>query len=253
MYRIKKKYFLAALPVAILFFATIYHFFQYRTLDLSIPDCTRAMTWAHASNGQDRVQSALVKGFCGVELDVHYHPEGYFVVAHDDLSNSAAPRLESILNHFSETKMYWWLDFKNLSFENAENAAVVLKNFERFNNFIFVVESHNFFGLWRLPLSSHKKVFKAYWASVERKGILRHAFDKLRIFAAVLLINPSIVSMNAEQAEAIDDWYLFARHRFAFTVNASDQIKMLFENGFSVILTDSPELSYRNGRNAAQD
>lgn len=233
------------LSIAVLATVALLRLFGRSEFQLDLGNCAPPMTWLHRANSEARVRQAVDSGFCGVEVDVNFHPAGYFVVDHDSPDTSGAPNLEAVLTSVSENDFFWWLDFKNLSRANAIAAGVELQRLaEQVAPNRIIVESQDVAGLWKLDVN-RRNLFKAYWASKGwEAGAARLSLDHLRTLLSVILIDPAVVTMPFWQVGGIERFYLSTRVQMAFTVDDEEEILRLFEQEIQVILTDSPELRF---------
>ena len=64
-------------------------------------------------------QSAIKDKYCGIEIDINLHPEGFFIAEYTNPLNIDAPKLLDLMKSFPSIQ-YWWLDFKNLKYVTFE-------------------------------------------------------------------------------------------------------------------------------------
>ena len=181
-----------------------------------LPFCHGKAVWQHKAYRQHpdlggyvgSIDRVIQSGFCGVELDVIWHADGFFYVAHDPVE-AGAPISDEI-------KLEYVLSESSLFVESAR---------------LFALSAFSWIGGERI-----KPVFwvtKSDWQSL--KGVLAN----LRSIA-VLLFRPLRVSMGDERVQQGWGWLMNKSSLFIFTVDDADRIKELLQGRFDVVLTDLP-------------
>jgi hypothetical protein len=193
------------------------------------------MKWKHAAVTFEKIQLATKNKYCGIEIDVNLHPDGFFIAEYNDPLNIDAPKLKNLIKSFPSIK-YWWLDFKNLEYNNSKLASSALIELSKITTGKIIVESHNFLGLFFLD-TSNKFVFKAYWLAKNSKWYLYFLYLARSVFA-MIFINPDFVTMFSHQVDGSDYIWVGSRTRLVFTVNNIETLNKLFFNNIEVILTD---------------
>ena len=217
--------------------------------------CPTNSTWAHRSYTAYPKEDSYVRSiakvidekFCGVEIDVILHVDGYFYVSHDPLPSSVhVPDdilLENVLKELGNRRVHWWLDWKNAEFSNIVQASNALQSLvDKYliaSNYLFL-ESPNLFALSFFAQISSNRVRSVFWISKSAWSTL-HGFLANARSLIVLLFQPNNISMGDPLVK--DAWpYLLLNSRlFVFTINDSILIRELFSQNFSVVLTDLKE------------
>lgn len=217
--------------------------------------CPASSTWAHKSYKAYPAESSYVRSltrvmeskFCGVELDIIWHPNGFFYVAHDPFpSYENIPdeiMLEHILKELGNKNIHWWLDWKNPDLGNIVQASNVLDSlaakYLTSSNYLFV-ESAKLFSLSAFAIISSHRIRPIFWITKSDSSTL-HGFLANARSIVILLFRPKYVSMGDSSVR--DTWsYLFGENKqFIFTVNDPARIRELFRQNFSVVLTDLNE------------
>ena len=127
--------------------------------------------YTHRCDSVEKVKEQIGK-VIGVELDIIFYPEqGIFDTSHN-LQPSIKFPLENIFVVLSKTDFKFWLDFKNLTSENAVQALNELNRlFAKYNieKNRAIVESHNYQNLDIF----HKDVFyTSYYCPVDNQRYL---------------------------------------------------------------------------------
>lgn len=209
-------------------------------------NCNYPMLWLHAAGSQERLKYALKNKYCGVEIDITFSSDRGLIASYNNPNDKNAPDLENLISNNSSIK-YWWLDVKNINVSNALDVSEIIHNLSsRYNKNVFLIESHNFIGLWLLRTKS-EDVYKIYWLA---KGPKKNnniswssPFYYFRSVLANIIIDPDFVSMFHYQVGNSDFLWVGKRERFAFTINTSEEYNNLSTLGVSVILTDDLKIS----------
>jgi hypothetical protein len=239
MIKFQKRYYLAIL---IFFFilAISIRFFGEKTF-LKHELCGDPMLWLHAASSQERLIYAANNKYCGVEIDTTFSKERGLISSYNKPDDESAANLKDLVANNLNIK-YWWLDLKNL---NGSNAGKISKEIENLSSIyqenIFLVESHNFLGLWFLNTNS-ESVYKVYWLAKSSKKNNKFQWNTpiyyLRSILANIIINPEFVSMFHYQVSNLDFLWVGNRQRFAFTINNLKEYENASNMGVYVILTD---------------
>ena len=223
----------------IIFFILIFLLFVFRFHGTSYkfdPNvCELPMKWKHSAATFEQIQSAIKDKYCGIEIDINLHPEGFFIAEYHDSLNIDAPKLLDLMKSFPSIQ-YWWLDFKNLKYDNADLASFALEELTNITSGKIIVESHNFWGLFFLN-TNNNQIFKAYWLAKNSKRYLYFLYLARSIFA-MIFINPDFVTMFEHQVDTNDYIWVGSRQRLAFTVNNIETLNNLYLNNIEVVLTD---------------
>lgn len=172
-------------------------------------------------------------------MDLHWK-DGELFVGHDQ---GEFP-LSEFGPYFENTSLFWWFDFKNLTYFNAQEvAAAFRKIFAAHQKPYFAVESCRAEALWRLPLSDSEKILCL-------KPLLPGGFDvpfAFIHFLKIAFIRPAFISMAYQKWGWLQKLLSFQRKSFLFTVNKMDTINDLFTSGADVVLTDEGHLAVNQG------
>ena len=141
------------------------------------------MKWKHAAGTFEKIQLATKVKYCGLEIDINLHPKGFFIADYNNPLNLNAPKLVDLIKSFPSIK-YWWLDFKNLKYDNADLASTALRELIKITSGKIIVESHNFWGLFFLN-TNDEQIFKAYWLAKNSKWYLYFLYLARSIFAMI--------------------------------------------------------------------
>jgi len=198
--------------------------------------CELPMIWKHSVGTIKEIRLAKSDKYCGIEIDVNLHPDGFFISEYFNPLNSDAPKLVDLIQS-APSIQYWWLDFKNLEYDNAALATSALRDLTNMTDGRIIVESHNFFGLFFLNTKS-SQIFKAYWLAKNSKPYSYFLYLVRSIFA-MALINPDFVTMFANQIGSNDYIWVGSRQRLAFTVNDEYTLNELYLKDIEVVLTDT--------------
>ena len=228
----KKIYIIIFFILIFVLFALRFHGTSYK-FDSNV--CELPMKWKHATGTFEKIQSATKDKYCGIEIDINLHPEGFFIAEYDDPLNIDAPKLLDLMQSFPSIQ-YWWLDFKNLKYDNADLASLTLRELTNITSGKIIVESHNFWGLFFLN-TNNNQIFKAYWLAKNSKWYLYFLYLARSIFA-MIFINPDFVTIFSHQVGTTDYIWVGSRQRLAFTVNNIGILNNLFLNNIEVVLTD---------------
>ena len=202
-------------------------------------ECTEPVFLAHYSNDIEAVSLALRRGFCGVEVDVHWRDSVGLVVAHDALPETwtaaTSLTLKGLLDSVPRLPRLIWLDFKNLSRGNAaSSAAYVNKLIDQYNlRGRIIVEARRPVALWRFRFSA-KTVIPAYWIPYRRSGIVYDA--KLTVILGILGLPALSVPKKLLTPQFVRRFRRF--DLFTWTCNTPDEIRTAILLGARVILTD---------------
>ena len=234
------KFFLIWISLALLLIFFFVRFYGEK-IDLSIDECQYPMQWLHASGTKENLEYAVENKFCGVEIDTTLSINQNLIASYNNPNDLNALKLIDLINKNTNIK-YWWLDFKNLSYSNFKIASKLINDLsEEYSNKIFLIESHNFIGLWFLNLK-YENLYKIYWLSKgnkkDSKINLLSPFYYFRSILANIFINPDFVSMFHYQVGDYDFLWVGNRNRFAFTVKSEIEFKNMEKFGVSVFLVD---------------
>ena len=240
MIKLQSKYYL----VVIIFFIILIISFRFfgEKIFLENKLCGNPMLWLHAAGSQERLVYATDNKYCGVEIDTTFSTKRGLIASYNEPDDENAPNFEDLVANNLNIK-YWWLDLKNLSGSNAFEISKEIKNLSSiYKENIFLVESHNFIGLWFLNTNS-EDVYKIYWLAKGSKKNNKFQWSTpiyyLRSVLANIIIDPDFISMFHYQASNLDYLWIGKRQKFAFTVNDFKEYNSMFDIGVSVILTDS--------------
>ena len=211
--------------------------------------CKSPMLWLHAAGTQEKIESISQKKYCGVEIDTTFNTNRGLISSYNKPNDKSASSIEEIVYNNKNIK-YWWLDLKNLNSSNAKQISKLMQNLSsKFTENIFLVESHNFMGLWFLNVDA-KEVYKIYWlAKGPNKNNHIHATTPLYLLRAILaniIIDPDFVSMFHYQVNNRDFIWVGNRQKFAFTINNLETYNKMADMGVSVLLTDNINLLSNN-------
>ena len=82
-------------------------------------------------NSLESLQNALDAGFLAIEFDIWFVNQ-QLIISHDEpKSNQSSPTVFNFLQHsllHSQKSLFYWLDFKNVSLNNATEIAIQTKN-----------------------------------------------------------------------------------------------------------------------------
>jgi len=219
-----------------------------------LPFCHGKAVWQHKAYRQHpdlggyvgSIERVIQSGFCGVELDVIWHPDGFFYVAHDPVE-AGAPisdeiKLEYVLSKLGQSRVYWWLDWKNPELRNVMSAAQsfddLSKKYVLPESSLFV-ESARLFALSAFSWISGERIKPVFWVTKSDWQSLNGVLANLRSIA-VLLFRPLRVSMGDERVQQGWGSLMNKSSLFIFTVDDADRIKELLQGRFDVVLTDLP-------------
>ena len=228
----KKIYLIIFFILIFLLFAFRFHGISYK-FDPNV--CELPMKWKHGAGTFEKIQSAIKDKHCGIEINIVLHPEGFFISEYTDPMNIDAPKLVDLMKSFPSIQ-YWWLDFKNLKYDNADLASLTLRELTNITSGKIIVESHNFWGLFFLN-TNNNQIFKAYWLAKNSKRYLYFLYLARSIFA-MIFINPDFVTIFSHQVGTTDYIWVGSRQRLVFTVNNIGTLNNLFLNNIEVVLTD---------------
>ena len=222
---------------------------RFRSLPADVrPGESSPQLWAHRGyhaagapeNSLEALAAAVDLGFGGVELDVFLLPPAQLIVQHDpptpeQLEDGALRTLEEYLA-IKPRDTYLYLDFKNLDAANAAAAAAqlgpLLRRYEAMERTF--VESTRWDAL--AALREHlPDVRTLYWITRYRK---LDADSRRELRENTVRSGTGAVSINHR---AIDGAFLrdFGHLRIhAFTVNRSERVRTLVDQGVDVVLTD---------------
>jgi hypothetical protein len=221
----------------IIFFILIFLLFVFRFHGTSYkfdPNvCELPMKWKHSAATFEKIQSAIEDKHCGIEINIVLNPEGYFISEYDDPWDIDAPKLVDLMKSFPSIQ-YWWLDFKNLKYDNADLASFALEELTNITSGKIIVESHNFWGLFFLN-TNNNQIFKAYWLAKNSKRYLYFLYLARSIFA-MIFINPDFVTMFEHQVDTNDYIWVGSRQRLAFTVDNIETLNNLYLKNIEVVL-----------------
>tara|TARA_X000000950_G_C13627230_1_gene541918 strand:- start:17 stop:742 length:726 start_codon:yes stop_codon:yes gene_type:complete len=220
---------------------TFYRFYGEK-LELNTEYCKNPKLWLHAAGSHEKLKYAFENEYCGVEVDTTFSPYRGLIASYNKPNDINAKNLKDLIAKNKGIK-YWWLDFKNLNYSNANESAQLLKNLSViYKEHVFLIESHDFIGLWFLNLEL-ENFYKVYWLSKgPNKNDNIHWSTPLYYFRSALaniVINPDFISMFYYQVGQRDFLWLGKRQKFAFTVNDINEYKRLIQMGVYVILTDN--------------
>jgi len=119
-------------------------------LAVSVLSCTKppkkpSKVWLHRANDIAKAQYFQDK-YVGLEVDVHFVDSlGTFVVQHDFGANSKLRLEDWFASLDRRSKLGFWIDFKNLDYENMEVSAKEMARLRETNNLkgMIIVESSN--------------------------------------------------------------------------------------------------------------
>lgn len=224
-----------------IFLLCFYRFYGEKTI-LTNDDCDYPMLWLHAAGSQERLKLASEKKYCGVEIDTTFSLNRGLIASYNKPNDTKVPNLEELISSNTSIK-YWWLDLKNLNYSNAKESSKLIKDLSlKFKDNFFLIESHNFIGLWFFD-SSQNNIYKTYWLA---KGPYQNnklhwgtPFYYLRSVLANIIIDPDFISMFHYQVNHSDFLWIGAREKLTFTINKAQDYKKVSKMGVSVILTDN--------------
>ena len=209
-------------------------------------ECPDPALLAHRSNSVALAEAAAFKGFCGLEVDIQWRDGSGLVVSHDELPPTWSPAgsitLAGLLDSISQQPFLLWLDFKNLSRENATAAARYLHTLMQRRRLEgrLIVESRNPGALWVF----HRQVggiVPAYWIPnrpAGRRGLVYDA--KLALVLGSLALPALSIPQKQLTAEFAKRFRRFAL--LTWTCNTPEEMRTATELGARVILTDkAPE------------
>jgi len=229
----KKIYITIFFITSCLLFGSRFH----GTFHIFDPDiCELPMIWKHSAGTIQEIQLAKSEKYCGAEIDVNLHPDGVFISEYYNHLNLDAPKLVDLIKS-APSIQYWWLDFKNLEYDNAAMASSALMDLAGMTDGRIIVESHNFLGLLFLN-TEDSEILKAYWLAKNPKPYLYFLY-LARSILAMAVINPDLVTLFANQAGSNDYIWVGSRQRMAFTVNDENILNELYLKDIEVILTDT--------------
>lgn len=211
--------------------------------------CSGPMFWLHAAGLQERMNSVTKKRYCGVEIDTTFSFDRGLIASYNKPDDKNASSLEELINNNTSIK-YWWLDLKNLNISNAIQISKLIKNLSsKYKNKEFLVESHNFLGLWFLN-TNNEGIYKIYWLSKgPNKNNYTHTSTPLYLLRSILaniIIDPDFISMFHYQVSNKDFLWVGNRQKFAFTINDLEIYEDMTDMGVSVLLTDNIDLLSEN-------
>lgn len=238
------KYIKNIVFISLLILILIFSIFRFYGEKIVLKDniCDYPMLWLHAAGSQERLKYASRNNYCGVEIDTTVSSNRGLIASYNKPNDLKASKIDDLISNNTNIK-YWWLDLKNLNYSNASQASMLIENLSlKYKKNIFLIESHNFFGLWFLSLKPNN-LYKTYWLA---KGPNQNSdlhwstpFYFLRSVFANIFIDPDFISMFHHQVGNNDILWVGNRQRFAFTVNILDDFEILSDKGVNVILTDN--------------
>ena len=161
---------------------------------------TQQKIYTHRCDSVEKVKEQIGK-VIGVELDITFYPDqGIFDTSHDPQPSIKFP-LEDFFVELSKTDFKFWLDFKNLTSENAVQALNELNRlFKKYNidKSRAILESHNY---QNLDIFHKDGFYTSYYCPVDdqRYLITDENFEeyKSQLIKAVNSGNISAVSFPA--------------------------------------------------------
>ena len=238
----KKKKLIFYFIISLFIFLICFYRFYGEKIILTNDNCEYPMLWLHAAGSQERLKLASEKKYCGVEIDTTFSSNRGLIASYNKPNDTNVPNLEELISSNTSIK-YWWLDLKNLNYSNAKESSKLIKDLSlKFKDNFFLIESHNFIGLWFFD-SSQNNIYKTYWLAKgpyqNNKLHLGTPFYYLRSVLANIIIDPDFVSMFHYQVNHSDFLWIGTREKLTFTVNKAQEYKKVSKMGVSVILTDN--------------
>lgn len=220
----------------------LFNRFYGQKLELNTEYCKNPKLWLHAAGSHERLKYAFENDFCGVEVDTTFSADRGLIASYNEPNDINAEKLKDLVTNNKGIK-YWWLDFKNLNYSNANEASQLLESLSVIDKKnVFLIESHNLIGLWFLKLE-FENIYKVYWlAKGPNKNSQIHwstPLYYLRSVIANIVLNPDFISMFYYQVGQNDFLWVGTRHKFAFTVNDIYEYERLIQLGVHVVLTDN--------------
>lgn len=211
----------------------------------------RQEVWAHRcfsplylENTIAGLRYNVAAGAKGIEMDVFYDDSlQNFVVSHEFPYLKADGKLLLLREVFENIKdsTQYWLDFKNLSYNNQKNADKVLTelvNSHQLANKVFI-ESHK--G-WLLRGLCHPPLRTIYWAYYENRPPI---FQPLKIWSMKLLLMTSDFDALDTFYDSADDRYraIFDKYpTFICYANGETEVKNSLKRANLVaVLVDSSQ------------
>lgn len=208
--------------------------------------------WAHMGNHEASspnslaaFKNAYLKGAKGVEMDVHFDRKlNRFVVSHDFPYRRHNGKLLFVEDVFElELPLYYWLDYKNLSFDHLPDAS----KRARYLLDTYGLNDRVFFESWHakeLAEFSRHGFQSVYWIRLDHpKGSLKHHIEVHKIKA--LIVHSEIIAISGEYQTFLkyptDIFKGFPV--FVFTINSQSILTQFIKDPYvKVILTDKPAL-----------
>jgi glycerophosphoryl diester phosphodiesterase len=191
-------------------------------------------------NTLEAFEASIANGFTGIELDIHFMPERGFIVAHD-LTPADHLGLNEVFARCGR-KVYYWLDFKNLTDENVGAVIVVFNRlFERYPiRDRVLIESPEARALARLR-NGLGDVKVLYWIQWYRGGFEKSVLRARKRWKLAWFGFRNISISNDQFNEVfLRD---FARMGiYVYTINGAARMAALRDAGVRVILTDRDRL-----------
>lgn len=222
---------------------------------LDLPEGTRV--WAHrgthggfqgegkpmnrtGENTVEAFEASIANGFPGIELDIHFLGER-FVVAHDPTPTDHLG-LDEVFARCGR-KIYYWLDFKDLTDENVGDVIVAFQRlFERYPvRDRVLIESPEARALAKLR-HGLGDVKVLYWIQWYRGGI-RKSVLRARKRWKIAWFGFHNISISDDQFNEVFRRDFARMGIYVYTINDAARMAALRDAGVRVILTDRDRLT----------
>lgn len=141
--------------------------------DFFVKSFYKEKVWVHRVDAIPRLKEVL-HNYNGVEVDVVFHENGnYFDVGHPPVISIGLTLQEFIsIAIANKSNVKFWIDFKNLTKENAKQSALKLDSIVRnlqYQTSAFIVESHNVKHLSIFDSLNFKISYYLNWPGISTK------------------------------------------------------------------------------------
>lgn len=228
-------------PVLFVFITSCFLYYQYKVYNYTVLEIIfpiKNKFWLHRTNDISRLHRFKNK-YCGFEIDINWYEQtNEFDVSHDKRDIKYIYKLENIFKNIPKDKKIW-LDFKNLTSENAEQSINKIENIIKLYNIRkqnIIIESNNY---TKLKTFKDHGFYTSYYIPVDEsflKSKSGNVIFKRRVNDAILSGNIDAVSFPIEYYNTIKSLNF---HGDLLTWASSTRYYMFYiKNNLKTVLND---------------
>lgn len=156
-----------------------------------------AKCWLHQANSIEKLKKYLLD-YPGIEIDVFFNRKKMFFDVTHDKETSTNLSLEEYFKYFSNDKKIW-LDFKNLTTENSEEALKILDKLllkNKIDKSQVIIESSNFEELKKYKENGYYTTYYVLYHNSKKMSFDEKVLLKERIIKIIQTQNVSAISFS---------------------------------------------------------